>query len=160
MSALTVRFVLFRRVAKGHDRAISEAGKQYTIDLPRYLEHASSVLLPRQNISGTALNFLVLTGTTQAHEDTVARLRLRYPCYSTPLIDELRGGNFHGMSRDEIRKHHPEEFYLREANKLHYRYPGVGGESYLDVIERVRPIIIELERQRQSVLLVSHMAVL
>jgi broad specificity phosphatase PhoE len=43
---------------------------------------------------------------------------------------------------------------------LRYRYPGVGGESYLDVIERVRPIIIELERQQRSVVVVCHLAVL
>jgi 6-phosphofructo-2-kinase len=29
------------------------------------------------------------------------------------------------------------------------RYPGAGGESYVDVIQRVRPIIVELERQRR-----------
>jgi broad specificity phosphatase PhoE len=34
------------------------------------------------------------------------------------------------------------------------------GESYLDVIERVRPVIIELERQKRSIVLVCHMAVL
>jgi hypothetical protein len=36
----------------------------------------------------------------------------------------------------------PEIFTARQKDKLHYRYPGVGGESYMDVIERVRPIII------------------
>lgn len=30
----------------------------------------------------------------------------------------------------------------RAADKLNYRYPGVGGESYMDVIERIRPVII------------------
>eukprot|EP01036_Dinobryon_divergens_P025471 gene25470-34022_t len=48
----------------------------------------------------------------------------------------------------------------RLKDKLHYRYPGVGGESYLDVIERIRPVIIELERQRKSIILVCHLAVL
>lgn len=37
---------------------------------------------------------------------------------------------------------YPEEAQKRAEDKLNYRYPGVGGESYLDVIERVRPIII------------------
>ena len=37
--------------------------------------------------------------------------------------------------------------------------PGRRGESYLDVINRLRPILIELERQRKSVLLVTHLAV-
>ena len=47
----------------------------------------------------------------------------------------------------------------RERDKFHFRYPGAGGESYRDVIDRLRPIIIELERQRRSVLVVSHLAV-
>lgn len=38
-------------------------------------------------------------------------------------------------------------------------YPGAGGESYVDVIQRIRPIIVELERQRRSVLVVCHLAV-
>ena len=43
---------------------------------------------------------------------------------------------------------------------MNYRYPGAAGESYLDVIERVRPVIIELERQRKSIVIVCHLAVL
>ena len=39
------------------------------------------------------------------------------------------------------------------------RYPGAGGESYIDVIQRVKPVIVELERQRKSVLVISHLAV-
>ena len=45
-------------------------------------------------------------------------------------------------------------WHRRLADKLRFRYPGAGGESYLDVISRLRPILIELERQRSSVLLV------
>jgi 6-phosphofructo-2-kinase len=37
---------------------------------------------------------------------------------------------------------YPQEHEKRLADKLNYRYPGVGGESYLDVMERVRPVII------------------
>ena len=55
---------------------------------------------------------------------------------------------------------HPAEFAKRTADKLNYRYPGVTGESYIDVIERVRPVIIELERQRRSIVIVCHLAVL
>ena len=50
-------------------------------------------------------------------------------------------------------------YAARERDKLHFRYPGAGGESYADVIDRLKPIIIELERQRRSVLVVSHLAV-
>lgn len=52
------------------------------------------------------------------------------------------------------------EYDKRLLDKLTYRYPGIGGESYLDVIERIRPVLIELERQRKSVVIVGHIAVL
>lgn len=38
------------------------------------------------------------------------------------------------------------------------RYPS--GESYLDVIQRLEPVIIEIEREREYVMVVGHQAVL
>ncbi len=40
----------------------------------------------------------------------------------------------------------------------HLRYPS--GESYLDVIQRLEPVIIEVERQKDSVCIVAHQAIL
>ncbi|KAF9608330.1 hypothetical protein IFM89_009020 [Coptis chinensis] len=45
-----------------------------------------------------------------------------------------------------------------KKDKLRYRYPR--GESYLDVIQRLEPVIIEHERQRAPVVVISHQAVL
>jgi broad specificity phosphatase PhoE len=45
------------------------------------------------------------------------------------------------------------------AAPLLCRYPGAGGESYIDLIQRIKPVIVELERQHKSVLVVSHLAV-
>ena len=39
-----------------------------------------------------------------------------------------------------------------------YRYPS--GESYLDVIQRLEPVIIEIERERECVCVVAHQAIL
>lgn len=38
------------------------------------------------------------------------------------------------------------------------RYPS--GESYLDVIQRLEPVIIEIERERECVCVVAHQAIL
>jgi broad specificity phosphatase PhoE len=55
----------------------------------------------------------------------------------------------------------PSEIVMYDvASYWSCRYPGVGGESYMDVIERARPIIIELERQRKPVMVVCHLAVM
>ena len=62
------------------------------------------------------------------------------------------------MTYDEVREQLPAEFEARSADKLRYRYPR--GESYQDVIQRLEPVIIEAERQREPVLIVAHQAVL
>ncbi|KAG8504407.1 6-phosphofructo-2-kinase/fructose-2,6-bisphosphatase 2 [Galemys pyrenaicus] len=61
------------------------------------------------------------------------------------------------MTYAEIQKRHPEEFALRDQDKYLYRYPG--GESYQDLVQRLEPAIMELERQG-SVLVVCHQAVM
>lgn len=137
----------------------TEAGRLYVAELPKYLQYQQQVAMPSAGIKGLGSEILILTGPSEAHKATTERTKALFPVYDTLLLDELRGGDFHGMTRAQIKAEHPREFEAREKNKLNYRYPGVGGESYLDVIERVKPIIIELERQRRSVVIVSHTAV-
>jgi len=43
-------------------------------------------------------------------------------------------------------------------DKLKYRYPR--GESYLDLIQRIEPIIYEIERSKDPVIIIAHQAVL
>ncbi|PGH32997.1 6-phosphofructo-2-kinase [[Emmonsia] crescens] len=75
------------------------------------------------------------------------------------MLDELNAGKMEGMTYDEIRKQFPEEYANRKRQKLHYRYPGPGGEGYLDVINRLKAVIVEVERMTDNVLLVSHRSV-
>ena len=62
------------------------------------------------------------------------------------------------MTYSEIAEQMPEEFRMRQEDKLHYQYPG--GESYMDVIQRLEPVITELERQRVPILIIAHQAIL
>ena len=76
----------------------------------------------------------------------------------TRALDEIDAGVCDGMTYEQIRRELPDEYAARTANKLRYRYPR--GESYLDVVRRLDPIVLELERQRQPVLIVGHNAVI
>lgn len=76
------------------------------------------------------------------------------------MLNELGGGKFDGMTYKEIQSRYPKEFDSRLRNKLSYRYPGVGGESYLDVLTRLRPLITEIERTTDHLLIISHRVVL
>lgn len=61
------------------------------------------------------------------------------------------------MTYEEIKEQFPDDFAARDLNKFAYRYPR--GESYEDLVARLEPVIMELERQA-NVLVVSHQAVL
>uniref|UniRef100_A0A672P134 6-phosphofructo-2-kinase/fructose-2,6-bisphosphatase 2 n=1 Tax=Sinocyclocheilus grahami TaxID=75366 RepID=A0A672P134_SINGR len=61
------------------------------------------------------------------------------------------------MTYEKIKETHPDEYFLRDQDKYHYRYPG--GESYQDLVQRLEPVIMELERQG-NVLVICHQAVM
>ncbi|KAI9657122.1 MAG: hypothetical protein M1821_003288 [Bathelium mastoideum] len=75
------------------------------------------------------------------------------------MLDELNAGKMESMTYADIRARYPDEYEVRKSDKLHYRYPGPGGEGYLDIINRLRPVIVELERMTDHVLLVGHRSV-
>jgi len=132
---------------------LTDAGRQYCLMLTRFIK------AQQEKVMGTGHEVLILAGTQQVHHATIEHLQLIYPCVSTPLLNELRGGDLDGIDRTQLKALFPEVWEGRMHDKLNYRYPGAGGESYADVIQRIRPIIVELERQRRSVLVVSHLAV-
>lgn len=98
----------------------------------------------------------VWTSTKRRVRETAAAIGLP----STPLraLDEIDAGVCDGLTYAEIKARLPAEYAQRKADKLRYRYPG--GESYLDVIDRLNPLVLELERTSGPLLIVSHQAVL
>lgn len=75
------------------------------------------------------------------------------------MLDELNAGTMEGLTYEEIMTNHASEYRLRKSDKLHYRYPGAGGEGYLDIINRLRAVIVEVERMTDHVLLVGHRSI-
>jgi broad specificity phosphatase PhoE len=71
-------------------------------------------------------------------------------------LDEIDAGVCDGMSYAQIQQELPDEFSARRKDKFRYRYPR--GESYQDVIQRLDPVIIEIERTRKPVLVITHNA--
>jgi len=52
-----------------------------------------------------------------------------------------------------IQQAYPDDFANRDEDKFNYRYRG--GESYRDVVVRLEPVIMELERQ-ENILIIGH----
>lgn len=143
--------------AKRISRAPSQTFISSNDSLSSFLSNHSRIVNTQKD-----KDIYVLTGPATIHNQATFLMKNDpyFRVFNTPLLNELRGGDMHGMSKPSMKAVYPEEYEKRQANKLIYRYPGIGGESYLDVIERVRPIIIELERQRRSIVVICHIAVL
>ncbi|KAG7237912.1 hypothetical protein INR49_031705 [Caranx melampygus] len=72
-------------------------------------------------------------------------------------LNEIDAGVCEELTYEEIQENFPEEFALRDQDKYRYRYPK--GESYEDLVHRLEPVIMELERQ-ENVLVVCHQAIM
>lgn len=75
------------------------------------------------------------------------------------MLDEINAGIFEGLTFQEFENNFPVDFEKRQQDKLRYRFPGIGGESYLDVINRLRTVITEMERIEDNVLIITHRVV-
>ncbi|CAM9141720.1 unnamed protein product [Phaeothamnion confervicola] len=81
-----------------------------------------------------------------------------YEVVHLPALNDLNAGAMSGLTYEQFAAKYPEEYELRAANKLKYRFPK--GESYNDVFRRVEPIILELIGETSPVIIVSHTPVL
>ncbi|KAJ9167494.1 hypothetical protein P3X46_022142 [Hevea brasiliensis] len=131
----------------GGDTVLSDAGEIYAKKLANFVE--------KRLKSEKAAS--IWTSTLQRTILTASPI-VGFPKIQWRALDEINAGVCDGMTYEEIKKNMPEEYESRKKDKLRYRYPR--GESYLDVIQRLEPVIIELERQRAPVVVISHQAVL
>ncbi|KAI6670935.1 hypothetical protein NL676_005820 [Syzygium grande] len=131
----------------GGDTVISDTGELYAKKLSNFVE--------KRLKSERAAS--IWTSTLQRSILTASPI-VGFPKIQWRALDEINAGVCDGMTYEEIKKNMPEEYEARKKDKLRYRYPR--GESYLDVIQRLEPVIIELERQRGPVVVISHQAVL
>jgi broad specificity phosphatase PhoE/predicted kinase len=128
----------------GGDAALSQAGRVYA-------GHLATVV--RERVGD---GVVVWTSTLRRTLETAEVIGIPYRTWRA--LDEIDAGVCDALTYAEIAEQMPHEFERRQADKFRYRYPR--GESYQDVIQRLEPVIFELERERAPVLLIGHQAVL
>ena len=128
----------------GGDAPLSDAGRLYarelaTIVRERIGEHVSA-----------------WTSTLRRTTETAEFLGVPFRAWRA--LDEIDAGVCDGMTYAEIASAMPHEYSARATDKFRYRYPR--GESYQDVIQRLEPVIFEIEREKAPILIIGHQAVL
>lgn len=86
----------------------------------------------------------------------VAAKRLGKKLVKRRELREISYGRLEGMDEADINLNFPGVWTRRQKDRLHYRVPG--GENYLDVAKRVKPLMRWLEKnfRGQTVLVVGH----
>ncbi len=172
----------------GGDSDLSEVGQAYAKALTKFIKHerdswefnqrqkAMSTHFPPQpgdttppnpdydhgegNDEHTTKSFCVWTSMLKRSVQTAQYFDEEdFDVKQMKMLDELNAGTMEGLTYEEIMTNYAEEYELRKKDKLHYRYPGAGGEGYLDIINRLRAVIVEAERMTDHVLLVGHRSI-
>ncbi|KAK3950177.1 6-phosphofructo-2-kinase-domain-containing protein [Pseudoneurospora amorphoporcata] len=131
----------------GGDAELSHRGEEYALKLPELV--LESV--------GSDRPLTVWTSTLKRTIATARHLPKHYNQLQWKALDELDAGVCDGMTYQEIADMYPDDFQARDEDKYNYRYRG--GESYRDVVIRLEPIMMELERS-EDILIISHQAVI
>jgi len=119
---------------------LTEEGREYAMLLAKFIRAEQDSLEPPGD------EIMVLTGTQEIHTETIGHLTMLYPCAATTLLNSNQG-------LEDLQNPDPQ------AEDL-IKFAGITGESYFDVIHRVRPLILELERQTRSLVVVSQKAII
>ncbi|GFT78858.1 hypothetical protein NPIL_532081 [Nephila pilipes] len=127
----------------GGDAELSKRGWEYTQALARFIQEQN---IPRLRVWTSQLQRTIQTAAA-----------IDAPQERWKALNEIDAGICEEMTYEEIQEQYPEDFAARDQDKFHYRYPR--GESYEDLVARLEPVIMELERQ-ENVLVVGHQAVL
>ncbi|KAK2502703.1 hypothetical protein MC885_004928 [Smutsia gigantea] len=127
----------------GGDPGLSPRGREFARSLAQFISD--------QNIKDLKVWTSQMKRTIQTAE------ALGVPYEQWKVLNEIDAGVCEEMTYEEIQEHYPLEFALRDQDKYRYRYPK--GESYEDLVQRLEPVIMELERQ-ENVLVICHQAVL
>uniref|UniRef100_A0A674DCI9 6-phosphofructo-2-kinase/fructose-2,6-biphosphatase 4a n=1 Tax=Salmo trutta TaxID=8032 RepID=A0A674DCI9_SALTR len=127
----------------GGDSGLSPRGKEFANYLGQFIQS--------QEISDLKVWTSQMKRTIQTAE------AVSVPYEQWKALNEIDAGVCEEMMYEEIQQHYPLEFAMRDQDKYRYRYPK--GESYEDLVQRLEPVIMELERQ-ENILVVCHQAIM
>lgn len=129
----------------GGDCDLSEKGFHYSIKLSEYIQAEIND------------DFILFTSCLKRTNQTASKISNNNRI-KTRLLNEIHAGICENMTMDEIKENYPNIIKSREKNKLKYRYPE--GESYLDLIERLKYFIIQLGSYNKPIVIIAHNAIL
>ena len=105
----------------------------------------------------------IYTGTRKAYKSLAhaVMMELESETYLLTLgyANEICAGDLDSKSAADLEFEHPALMAARRRDKLNFRYPGVGGESYVDLVGRVNEVTCLLEQSQGNSIVICDRAV-
>lgn len=145
------------------DAPLSEDGQAYAIKMSETLlkhrEQERQTLIAEGGPDVPLRPLTVWTSTRLRTIQTAEHLKEKgYKVRQRSQMSQINPGVCEKLSERAIRHLYPEEVEKHELDPYHHRYPRA--ESYHDLAVRLEPIILELEREQNDLLIIAHESVL
>lgn len=126
----------------GGDSNLSKKGIEYSKYLGNYFH--------------TTKQLSVWTSNLKRTQETASFINSKKLSFKN--LNEIDSGNFDGLILENIMKYYPNEYLIRNNDKLNQSYPN--GENYLDLQKRVTKVLelINIENDG-TILIIAHQAV-
>lgn len=141
----------------GGNSSLTDQGQEFATHLASYIKRQTAAGDP---LFGSACIGL-WTSTLKSAQETaepMTRDEVTHPPKMWHNLDDIYTGMLEGKTLEEIREDYEVEHSRRDAWPMGYRWPR--GESYMDVINRLEPVVLDLERKEAPLLIVTHEAVM
>ncbi|CDH54432.1 bifunctional 6-phosphofructo-2-kinase fructose--bisphosphate 2-phosphatase [Lichtheimia corymbifera JMRC:FSU:9682] len=142
------------------DAELSPEGWEYAEKLKKFIiDYRSHKESPESKSADEERSLSVWTSTQKKSRQTASVFTEENAAvrqYS--MLNQLNPGEVDGLTPEEIKQRYPEE--MMRAKEDPYRHRFSRAESYHDLAVRLEAIIMELEREKNDVLIIAHETVL
>ncbi|KHJ30741.1 putative 6-phosphofructo-2-kinase fructose-bisphosphatase [Erysiphe necator] len=145
------------------DASLSEEGVKYsqkmTNALLKHREAEKATAIAEGESSATLRSLTIWASTRKLSFETAIPLKEKgFTVRQRSQMSQLNPGVCGKLNEASIRERYPEEVIKHAADPYHHRYPRA--ESYHDLAVRLEPVILELEREENDILIIAHESVL
>ncbi|KDQ58456.1 hypothetical protein JAAARDRAFT_128883 [Jaapia argillacea MUCL 33604] len=145
------------------DSDLSPGGWEYAEKLKEFVLQRRAKSLKEQGLENNKERRLVIWTSARRRSHHTAWPFLSPPSSNVkvvekPQMSEINPGVWDGLTPDQVRKYYPDEWERFVKDPYAYRAPRA--ESYHDLCVRLEPVLVELEREQEDLLIIGHASVI
>ncbi|KAL4249477.1 Bifunctional 6-phosphofructo-2-kinase/fructose-2,6-bisphosphate 2-phosphatase [Abortiporus biennis] len=150
------------------DSDLSPAGWEYAEKLKEFVLERRAQSLKQRGLEDEDRRLVIWTSARRRSHHTAwpflnttqndPQPHPRVKVIERPQMAEINPGVWDGLTPDQVRRFYPDEWERFVNDPYAYRAPRA--ESYHDLCVRLEPTLVELEREKEDLLIVGHASVI